>query len=533
MQLDDTYIQANSRFDDLLFSWGLLTKAALAVLCALCLCLFVLAFARSAKRGRDYAFYAPLVACVLLWGAFSLVAEFLPLDGSAAYVLLMVRDVGIVMVPPLLCLHTKRQVSHKGVGTFSVALYFIPPVALSLLVCRDALLPGVFTVVPAIGETPWYRAIFYAYAAAVLVRAYLLCFNVFYQMPRHMRRSTRYVLLGITSFFLVLFLDALWAGVLRELLPPSAVLDVLMPAAAPVAFCFLAYPLYSAMRLMPAEDVIVTSREFVMGGLSTTILVLGRKKQILDWNRKDWDGGYPLPKPLYKEPIDVYWQRVIGQGDFRASPHDRNIITAERGDEELHYLMHTREVLSGRRRFGYVVEISEITPVYTMLRFFEEIAHYDQLTKLNNRNAYLHYVQQVTTEENMPLLIFVGDVNGLKQLNDNHGHILGDQLLVAVAEVMREAAPPGAFTARVGGDEYVVIVPRGTVEIAEKFVRDVIELCAETHHEVFGSPSISWGYAIMTSTEQSYNEIFEKADAMMYAYKKSRHQFSSSGAIPE
>ena len=533
MQLDETYIQVNSQFEDLLFNGRILNKAALGILCCLCLFLLFFALGKKLKRRWNSTFFVFLCACVFIWGWCSFIADFLQPEDDFAMTLYVLRNIGLVLMPAMMCIHARQQVSHREWNIFLEVLLFIPPAFFIIVIIRDLFFPWVFGAIPVLDGTPWFVLIFYAYAASVIIRSYLLCFNVFYQMPRHMRRSTRYILLSITSLSLLLSLNVLWNSTLSAIVPGSRALETFLPVAAVLSFYFMVCPLYSAMRLMPAEDVIVTSREFVMGGLSTTILVLGRRMQILDWNRKVWDKTYPLPKPLYKEPIDVYRSRIIMQNPGGVSPHDENIIMLRNDGAEMHFLMHIREVSGKKKSFGYVMEISEITPVYTMLRYFEEIAHYDQLTKLHNRNAYLSFVQQVVTEENMPLLIFVGDVNGLKPLNDNYGHIMGDQLLKAVAEIIEKVAPENAFSARVGGDEYVMIVPRGTQEMADDFVRDVINQCSETHHEVFGSPSISWGYSIMTSTEQSYNEAFEKADAEMYAYKKGRNQFTSSGLVPD
>jgi len=533
MQFDDSMQQANSRFAELIFNEGLLSKSAYVILCFITIILLVYALNKKIKHRWESSYYVIICAGVLIWAGCSLVVEFFQLSNNTADTLISLRITGITLIPAFMCFHVQLQVSYKELRPFTVAFLLIVPAMLILIGLRDLFIPAAVDAVPAVNDTQWFLLLFYAYAAICLIKAYLLCFNVFYQMPRHMRRSTMYILISVSAFALVLVLDVLWSNTLSNLIPQSAAVDVLIPVVVPLMLLVVIYPLYSAMHLMPADDVIVTSREFVIGGLSTSILVLGGRRQILDWNRTDWGDGYPLPRPLYKEPIDVYRKRIYDSDTYRVSEHDSNIITAESGGKELHYLMHTRDVRNSKKRFGYVVEISEITPVYTILRYFEEIAHYDQLTKLHNRNAYIHYVQQIVKEEYMPLLVFVGDINGLKQLNDTHGHLLGDELLKTMADIIRAAAPPHAFIARVGGDEFVVLVPNATQDLANEYGQKVISMCSEVDHPVFGSPSISWGYALMTSTSQTYNEVFREADAMMYEYKRSRTMFSSSGLLPK
>jgi len=270
-----------------------------------------------------------------------------------------------------------------------------------------------------------------------------------------------------------------------------------------------------------------------MRGLNTTVLVLNRRFQILDWNRKDWDIGFPLPKPRYKEPYPEYMKRVLNQYSGRVSPHNSEIVIITRDGKEVHFLLRTHEIGYKNKMFGYVVEISEVTQIYSKLRDFEMIAHVDNLTGLYNRNAYLDYTQKIISEENMPLAILVGDLNELKRMNDVYGHLAGDDLIIAVAKVINEAKPENAFVARVGGDEFVVLVPNCSEDEAIEFIKKSNAKCSSIRDEKYKAPSVSWGYSIMTSPEQSYNDMFAEADKMMYAYKKSRVEFSSSGILPK
>jgi len=267
--------------------------------------------------------------------------------------------------------------------------------------------------------------------------------------------------------------------------------------------------------------------------LDTTVLVLNRRHQILDWNRKDWDSSFSLPKPRYKESYSLYLERVLSQYAGRVSPFNPDIVIITKNGIESHFLLRAHEVGYKQRMFGYVVEISEVTLIYNKLRYFQEIAHIDTLTGLHNRNAYIDYTQQVIKDENMPLLILVGDLNELKRINDVYGHLHGDELIIAVAKIIDEAKPENAFVARVGGDEFVLLIPGGSEEQAEHFIKTSNAMCGTVRGGKSHTPSVSWGYSIMTSVDQSYNDLFAEADKMMYDYKKRRVEFSSSGTLPE
>jgi len=521
-----------NRLKALIFNEAGLNKAAYGLLFPACLLLMVFSLLMKNKNRWESTYFTLLCASVAVWTACSFFA-LRSASSRTADLLYAIRFIGVIPIPALLCMHIRWQVSYKERRVSYIVLLFSVPVLMMLLVCRDVFFPAILRVFPLTGETLWYALIFYSYAAAALIRSYLLCFNVLYQMPRRTRRSTHFMLVGVSSASLLFGMNVLWTGSISALASESGVLSIILPLGAPLAFCLMLFPLYNALRVMPATDVIVTSREFVMGSLDTTVLVMNRKRQILDWNRKDWQTGSVLPKPLYREPFEVYRKRLLALGSYRVSSYSSDVIIVANGDREAHFLLSEHEASNDGRSFGFVLEITEITPIYTMLRYFEEIAYYDTLTGLHNRNAYLDCVKGITREGNMPLLIFVGDVNYLKTINDTYGHMTGDHLLRTVAEIIRKAMPPGAFAARVGGDEFVLLAARGSVEMADSFVQAVITQCEGTFHEEYGAPSISWGYAIMTSAEQSYNDAFEKADAMMYEYKKTRHGFRSSGLLPD
>ena len=440
--------------------------------------------------------------------------------------------VGIIPIPVLINLHIRSQLSHKEIKPYHLWILFAPSLLLVLALIRDMLSPYLFLQVTPLYASLFFRVIFYLHTLLLIVGSYFYCLNALHQMPTHMRGSTKFMIIGLTSFS-VLFLNIFLSGTFPVLIPVTESFDSFFLIGAPITLVILLYTLFMAQNIAPAEDIIVTSRELVMGGLNTTVLVLNNEQKILDWNKNAWDNDFPLPVPMFMESMASYRRRLKKLEGGRVSPHSDDIIIAVKGNKEIHYLLEMHQVEISSKNFGYIAEITEVTSIYSTLRYFEEIANIDTLTGLFNRNAYFDYVKRVSTAENMPLLIFVGDLNYLKIVNDNHGHMMGDELLKTIAGIIKKAAPESAFVARTGGDEFVVLVPGGNVAMASEFMQEIISKSEEVNHEVFGSPSISWGYSIMKSETDSYNAAFERADAMMYEYKKSRHGFRSSSLLPE
>jgi len=146
------------------------------------------------------------------------------------------------------------------------------------------------------------------------------------------------------------------------------------------------------------------------------------------------------------------------------------------------------------------------------------LSYHDQLTGLYNRRFYEEELKRLDVERNLPLTLVIGDVNGLKLINDSFGHVMGDVLLQKVAEVIRKGCRADDIIARLGGDEFVIILPKMDGLEAEKVINRLNVLSTE---EKVGSLdiSISFGYETKTNDQEKIEEIFKKAEDHMYKKK--------------
>ena len=532
MELTDELVELNEQINYWLFEEMLLSRIAYWLLTAMCLVFFVIAIVKLIKRKWRSLHLAFVCLFMLVWSLLSLLS-YHSNDPVIADNFYSLRLIMFVPIPALLAIHIHRQVSYKPIRIVAIMFYSLIPLFIVLVLTGVVYAPQPQTGISQIFSVEWATYIFYFYSAVAIINSFLLCFNVFYQMPPRARRSTRSVLVSIITLVIILI-----AYSTRNLVPYDAlhqeniVLGILLPPAIPVLFMIFLYPLFDSMYIMPASDVIVTSREFIMKGMSTTVYVLNKRQLILDWNRKDWGTENPLLKPVYKENYQDYINRVLNLSSGKLSPHSGDIFILKTKGKEYHLMQRLHEVGTKKSKLGYIAEIFEITPIYIKLRHFEQIAHIDTLTGLFNRNAYIEYVDNIDNVENLPLLVFVGDINRLKLINDKYGHIEGDSLIKNAASAINRIKPVNSFLARVGGDEFVLLVPNSSEEFAEEFIKEAIDICGSVPHSEEFVPAVSWGYALMSSEDQSYNDVFAEADKMMYEFKKNRIEFSSSGALP-
>ncbi|HEY5556544.1 diguanylate cyclase, partial [Acetobacterium sp.] len=148
------------------------------------------------------------------------------------------------------------------------------------------------------------------------------------------------------------------------------------------------------------------------------------------------------------------------------------------------------------------------------------LSYYDQLTGLYNRRFYEEELKRLDTRRNLPLSLIMGDINGLKLINDSFGHAMGDELLKKAAKVIKKGCRIDDIIARHGGDEFVIILPETNAAETEKIIERIKDLSANEKIGGFGI-SISFGFETKEKEDENIKAIFKKAEDRMYRDKLS------------
>jgi len=167
---------------------------------------------------------------------------------------------------------------------------------------------------------------------------------------------------------------------------------------------------------------------------------------------------------------------------------------------------------------GAVATFIDITDRKKAEEEIKYLSYYDSLTKLYNRMFFEEELRRLDTERNLPISIIVGDVNDLKLTNDIFGHAAGDSLLKKVAEILKKVCRVDSIIARMGGDEFAILLPKTEVEEAEKIIT---RIKSEFSREqiVAIKCSISMGSDTKVNVDQDITNIMEDADDKMYLEK--------------
>lgn len=167
---------------------------------------------------------------------------------------------------------------------------------------------------------------------------------------------------------------------------------------------------------------------------------------------------------------------------------------------------------------GVVLAFRDISEKKKKQQEIEYLSLHDQLTGLHNRRFYEQEVQRLDNEKYFPLTLVMTDVNGLKLTNDAFGHKAGDSLLQKIAEIMRRECRAKDIVARIGGDEFVLLLPKTDAKQAETIIARINAAIAK--EEVCNYVmSIAVGYGVKRDNSVSMDEIFIKAEDAMYRNK--------------
>ena len=220
--------------------------------------------------------------------------------------------------------------------------------------------------------------------------------------------------------------------------------------------------------------------------------------------------------PEYRELLDAKLIGLISKKEKYDA--EFKIKNAKTGQE--HFVHSKAELLVDEKGNASKV-VGTIQNITEHKKKEEEIlylSYHDQLTGLYNRRFYEEELKRLDTKRNLPMTIAMGDVNGLKLVNDSFGHIMGDELLKKAAEVIKKVCRADDIIARLGGDEFVIILPKANGFGAEQVIKRIKDLASK---EKVGSLdiSISFGYGTKTNEEENIQEVSKNAEDHMYKHK--------------
>jgi diguanylate cyclase (GGDEF)-like protein/PAS domain S-box-containing protein len=240
------------------------------------------------------------------------------------------------------------------------------------------------------------------------------------------------------------------------------------------------------------------------------------------------------PQTLYEDP-DSFWETIHPEDrdhvkqfmEEKTQEEYEVVYRIVRPDQSIRWIKNRSFPISddsGRthRIVGIATDITDLKLGEEKLKY---LSLHDPLTGLYNRIYFEEEISRIEKTRHGTVGILSCDVDGLKLVNDTLGHDQGDRLLAAAARVIRSSFREGDLAARIGGDEFAIILPNTTESAVENACQRIQE-AVESYNAITPELplSISVGFAIRNGSHKNLKDVFKEADNHMYRKKLYRTQ---------
>lgn len=428
------------------------------------------------------------------------------------------KYMGIAYIPGLVLMFALEYTSIKlPLISKKLGLLFILPTITVLIVAtnrfhhffRTSLTIDIGQVVKVYNENAWWYNVHAFYSYTLIGLTVLLFLIDFLRQPRVYRSRPGLILLGITVPTFINFLFD--SGFINMKLPIETT-----PLALILAMLFIYYALfiYRPVRIIPI------ARDLVVENMDNPVILIDNNDTILDINLAATRVLRSSRRQLIgqsTENLPHNWSRFLSR--LAAKTAEDEILTIPEKEGERFYKL-TKVVLQDNQNkpIGKLIVLTDISDLKQAMMSMEYMSMHDQLTGLKNRAYFETELQQMDREENYPLGIIIGDVNGLKLVNDAFGHESGDLLLKEAAATILNSCPKQSLVARIGGDEFAIVMPDSYEDEIIKLIQAIRKKCASVG-SLPAPLSISFGFAVKTDAGPGINSIIKQADEHMYKLK--------------
>ena len=233
----------------------------------------------------------------------------------------------------------------------------------------------------------------------------------------------------------------------------------------------------------------------------------------------------------YREMLWLEWERVIAQHKTFKSEY---AITTASGESK--WVLETGQGVF--RSDGSVEAIEGIIIDITNLKKTEEeicyINEHDHLTDLYNRQYFEKKLSQMKSKENLPLSVMVADINGLHLINEAFGQHAGDLVIIKSSWMIRNCCREEDIIARIGGDEFGIIMPQTDNAEAHELLDKIKDECVSYNSNCLSKTpeiDISMGYATLFEEHELTEDVLKTASEYMRNRKLFSQQSSYSDII--
>ena len=249
-----------------------------------------------------------------------------------------------------------------------------------------------------------------------------------------------------------------------------------------------------------------------------------------------------IPPPPYTEHMKLFtpesWNRLSTSLEKTRStgiPYELELETVAK-DGSNGWMWVRGEAI--KDSIGNITDLRGAAQDITARKKSENTMHYlsnhDALTGVKNRRYFEAAIEQLNIPERLPLSFIIGDINGLKLINDAFGRKAGDAIVIETARIISGFCRPEDVLAKTGGDEFSLLLPNTNHESAVALIKQIQSACKE-HHVIIGNESyqisISFGTGTKENRDTDMDDVYKHAEANMNQHKLLEKRSSYSAII--
>jgi diguanylate cyclase (GGDEF)-like protein/PAS domain S-box-containing protein len=267
----------------------------------------------------------------------------------------------------------------------------------------------------------------------------------------------------------------------------------------------------------------------IIDAVPESIFYKDKESKFLGYNKKfeEFYKKQGVTEILGKTDLEIYSDKEVAKSfikldqkimDTKEATYYEHRIKDENGKDIVEEIVKIPIVDNNENVWGLVGLSRDITERKIMeekLRYLSEI---DILTGLYNRYSFEEKIKELNYEKYLPLGIIMGDVNGLKLINDTFGHLEGDNLLKNIAQILKEICHPEGYVFRWGGDEFIILIPNCNESQCEQIIEDVTQKCEEVEYK-YMKLSIALGIGIKDNLDEEIYDCITKVEEKVYRQK--------------
>lgn len=272
-----------------------------------------------------------------------------------------------------------------------------------------------------------------------------------------------------------------------------------------------------------------TLLETIINAIPDIIFYKDKQSRYLGGNKAFFEGFFGKKKSevIGKNDFELHQDKEVAKAfierdqEILKNKEDKyteiNILNK---DDKILYLESVKTPLINEKgeAWGIVGVARDMTKRKELEDMLTQMSYTDKLTGLYNRAYFEEQINKLDDNEYYPLTLIMGDLNGLKAVNDNLGHLEGDKLLVEIAKVLKGSCRKEDLVFRWGGDEFIILLPNSDYKLGKEICNRIQLNCKNTDKTPIPL-SISLGVSTKINKQKDIDEILKEAEDMMYIEK--------------